>query len=112
MLTFAIEGNPEILRVDITAEALGDYFLIFLSDFETGLFEGSNLLRNYLQRKVRQYRGVQRPRTAAPGFTPALLPGVRPQAPLPASAPIQAGQAGKIVPQGVLDRMGFLGWSV
>jgi hypothetical protein len=79
----------------IFPDELPNLYLEYRTNFETGLGLGAGELKIYLQNKVRQYAAQQPPRIVYPGNR--LVP-------MPAPPPL------KKIPQGILDRMKFLGW--
>jgi hypothetical protein len=155
------DANGGSVLTRIKTNEFPNLFLPYAPDFEAGLKQGADELKQYLQGKVRQYNALQPPpptntpwQRATPNRNPPPAPRVMPplpptpghwnratpnkgpnmpplpatptrpnmpplpqipnqMPPLPAIPPQpQAGQAPalKTIPQGVLDRMAFLGW--
>ncbi|GEM_PF-5583962 len=95
-ITFIIKGENQMLPLVISADNIGNiFFELFLESFVSGLSQGADDLKIYLQRKVRDYKAAGQARLQ----TNVVIPGMRPQ-----------NGPGKMVPQGVIDRMTFLGW--
>jgi len=96
--------------MEIPCSLLPKLFIPYTEPFEQGLAQGAMELKAYLQGKVAQYYAPAVAAAAAPhrfagghrapARPAALPPGVRPAALAPT----------KTVPQGILDRMKFLGW--
>jgi hypothetical protein len=106
------DGGPGILRIEV--EKMETLFDEYATDFAQGMTTGSTRLKAYLERKCTDY-GVPLP-NAAPRRPLAALPGEpprRPTAPTPGTAPNRPQQplpGGPTIPQGILDRMKYLGW--
>jgi hypothetical protein len=100
-------GRPELLRVDV--EQMGSLFTGYAPIFAQGITDGAQRLKTYLQGKVGSAR--YQPRAA-----PAPWAAARPGGAGPAvRGPLVMGAARataplKTIPQGILDRMAFLGW--
>ena len=92
-------NGPQRLSIDVNT--LPNLFLPYAPNFEAGLATGANDLKVYLQNKVRQYRGQWQ--RATPKNMAPRIGGARAAAHAPAK---------KTIPQGVLDRMAYLGWMV
>lgn len=111
-------GGAQVVR-HIKIDEMEQLFLPYAPTFAQGISTGAAQLKAYLQAKVRQYRPApvwQRAAPAgaavapAPGWQRAVPGGARAVAPAP--APGAAAAPVKVVPQGILDRMAFLGWQV
>jgi hypothetical protein len=107
-LTIHVNGAPlgqDVIRVD--KDHVAELLEPFAVPFEQGLNAGIRDLRQYLQGKVQQYRlqnqQAQQQYQQRVGWRPGR-PGAGP--------PIGAnrGPVMKTVPQGVLNRMAYLGW--
>jgi hypothetical protein len=153
----AAAGMPDQIR-RIGLDEVSTVFLPFAPLLDAGIAAGANDLKNYLQKKVRQYRtagGIAPPghgAAAAAALPPPAMPALppppvvprgpimganrrapvvlpppppprtpvigqnrvaptpppRPAMPAPPAPPVLA----KTIPQGILDRMAFLGWTV
>jgi len=125
-------GGPAMLSIPIAT--MDNLFVAYVQDFSQGLAQGAADLRTMLNRKVLQYSGAVapnrplsvpgsgapvRPSGPMPGLAPArpnsAIPGsapARPFAHVPGTAPHRPTAAApmKTVPQGILDRMAYLGW--
>ena len=173
--TTAANGVGQIRKIAV--DELPTLFLPFAPDFEAGLKAGADDLKNYLQRKVREYSAQLPPppkntpwQRATPNVNPTPPPVMPPQPPTPGHwqrappnkgpnmpplpptpntppttggtwqratpsrpnmpplpqipnnlppppAPPTAAQAAqaprlKTIPQGVIDRMNYLGWNI
>ena len=91
-----VGGAQPTLTVEV--EKMGDIFDAYVPAFELGLVNGAAALKQRLQNKVRQYRPVTPWQRVAPNQA------YRPPQPVPVP--------GKVIPQGILDRMTFLRWQV
>lgn len=104
-LTITMQGpnGPQLARIPVAT--LDRIFDGYAPDFAQGLTLGATQLRTYLQGKVRQYAPAPVFQRARPGGGAAPFAmaqhrrGVVPQGP-----PV------KTIPQGILDRMAYLGW--
>ncbi len=94
-------GGPVPIRIDVNS--MPDLFLPYAASFEAGFAAGAADLKIYLQNKVRQYRTQWNRAMPSPNLLPPRLGQARARA---AQAPALA----KTIPQGVLDRMAYLGW--
>lgn len=110
----AVEGVAGGIA-EIETTRVGTLFVPYTDLFEQGLTGGAAQLKQYLQAKVRQYAAASPP-SKFPGKPPPLRPG------MPATRATGRGTVipnrapprppGKTVPQGVLDRLDYLGWNV
>jgi hypothetical protein len=96
--------------MELPAKMLPGFFLPFAPTFEQGLARGAADLKAYLQTKVRDY-------TAAPLSPRGIVAGhrnppIRPGVPAPGAVPTRPTTPSptKTIPQGILDRMKYLGW--
>jgi hypothetical protein len=110
-LKLKVQGpnGPDI--VDLPVASLPSVFDDYASDFEQGLAQGAISLKMYLQGKLRQY-GF-RPAAPAPlRMAPPQRNFFGAQRPVVAAAPVRPGAAApqKTIPQGIIDRMTYLGW--
>ena len=117
-LKIATQGSDGPGVITIPIQSMDHLFDSYAIDMDFGISLGANQLKQYLQGKVQQYTPVRpaaplpappRPRNLPPGVPPprpANLPGVQALPALPAlpGAPV------KTIPQGILDRMAYLGW--
>jgi len=92
-----------------------DLYLPCAPALAAGIAKGSSELKAYLQRKVQQYR--QRAQGGPPQRPPPPAPGQRARArggPPPKPNAMVFNNVGSIpgIPQGILDRMDYLGWLV
>lgn len=84
MATFVIPARPGQARGSrINTDDLPDLFADHMPSFAAGIAAGADDLKNYLQARVEKYR---------------------------APSPTAIGSHRKAIPQGILDRMAFLGW--
>lgn len=112
-VTVNMQGPDGPVVTSFSLTELKVLFLPYAPLLEAGIAAGALQLKQYLQNKVRQYRGWQRavphamqPLPPVPGQWRRAVPhAVQPMPPLP-QVP------GKTVPQGVLDRMAAIGWTV
>jgi hypothetical protein len=107
-LTMKIPQGDGYTTLTITPETAENLFEAYADDFSIGLNMGAQQLKLYLQQKVQQYM-PGRPLNGAPPRPQTPLPGQfppRPQTPSPAFQ----GPPAKTIPQGILDRMDYLGW--
>lgn len=82
----------------VVVDHMENLFDAYVPAFELGLTNGAAALKQRLQNKVQQYRPVTPWQRAAPNQP------YRPPQPVPIP--------GKVIPQGILDRMAFLRWQV
>ncbi|HEX3877489.1 MAG TPA: hypothetical protein VHW24_10915 [Bryobacteraceae bacterium] len=124
----AVQGadGPNIITIPI--KGIDYLFDAYADDMAAGITLGADQLKLYLQGKVRQYTPARpnvalpappRPANLPPGVQPraAWQPGVVPPRPgawvagaVPAAAAAPAAAPIKTIPQGILDRMAYLGW--
>jgi len=98
-----------ILRVKVAQ--MDKLFEDFVPVFAQGIADGATQLKLHLQNKVRQY-AAQQPQQP-PGRGRLQIGAGHRGMPQPQRAPVQPQQAqGKTIPQGILDRMGFLRWLI
>jgi hypothetical protein len=123
-LEIRTEGPDGEMVMFLTYAQLGTFFEPYIPDFEKGLEEGAAQLKAYLLNKMRQYAGWQAAdRAEGPRVRGAVRMGSRPRQPLqigqrqqqqpqPAVLPVAAANPVpvKTLPQGILDRMAWLGW--
>ncbi|HEY3739757.1 MAG TPA: hypothetical protein VGL53_07930 [Bryobacteraceae bacterium] len=128
-ITLRSDGPNGMVLTQLKATEMPTLYMEYVPNFEEGLRVGADELRRTLQDKVRKYAAaqVQQPKTPwvspyvgqgqqlAQG-RPGLLGQARQQAPrqgyMPL-APVEVPQrATKTIPQGILDRMAYLGWNV
>jgi len=95
---FSIPADPPAtpLPYKIIVANLPQLFVPYATSLAAGIAQGANDLKVYLQNKVRQYAPPPVRRVFI-GVRPGLLPPPPPPPP-------------KVLPQGILDRMTFLGW--
>ena len=93
-------NGPQMVRIAVST--LPDLFLPYSASLEAGFAAGADELKRYLQGKVRQYGGQWN--RATPTKLPPRFGQARAQA--------AAQAARKTIPQGILDRMAYLGWNV
>jgi hypothetical protein len=116
-IKIASQGVDGAAFITIQLATMDDLFAEYASDFEQGIATGAGQLKIYLQNKVRQYTP---PRPAGPppvmgGHRLPVAPraplrmGVHRGAPMPALPPVPV-VPGKTIPQGIRDRMAYLGW--
>jgi hypothetical protein len=108
--SFTVMSNGAPVKIDENSNGfLGGY----TDDLVAGIMQGVNELKVSLQRKRQQYKPLpptpqyQKPLPQPPGYQPQKplpQPGVGHHKPLP---PIPQQ---KTIPQGILDRMTYLGW--
>lgn len=107
---FVVRSNNQDVRIERDSEG---FLMGYENDLVSGIMQGVNELKNYLQRKRQQYKPLptipqyQKPLPQPPGYQPQKplpQPGVGYHKPLP---PIPQQ---KTIPQGILDRMAYLGW--
>jgi len=107
-LKIAVQGSdgPGVITIPIdTMEHLFDPYAV---NMDFGISLGANQLKQYLQRKVQQYTPAvatapSRPSSPVPPNRGAgMFPPPRPAAPPPPAV--------KTIPQGILNRMAYLGW--
>lgn len=105
-VTAKINGPGGTSVVDISAAKLPEFFLPYAPLFEQGLAHGSYELKQYLQRKVREYNAPVA--AAAPAVAAAPRGFLSPQR----QAPPRPGALtpAKPIPQGIVNRMNYLGW--
>ena len=95
LLVFLPSANKSF---SFAAENLGTAFVPYANLLSQGIADGADSLRAYLQGKVQQYPPpVPSLRPARPGQRVVIGGGIR-------------GPQVKALPQGVLDRMAYLGW--
>lgn len=104
-VTIALNGPEGKVTYTITAEELKKLYVGNARWLAAGIQKGSDQLKTYLQDKVRQYR-QQAPRPLPP------LPGQRPRGGAPLVRPVMGPVKPNNMPQGIWDRMVFLGWAV
>jgi hypothetical protein len=107
--TLIISGPTGREFLTVLVSKMDQLFLPYVPNFEQGLKQGADQLKVYLQSKVRQYATAWKP------ARPQAVPW--PKAPMgwQRARPVPTGPTpapGKTVPQGILNRMAFLGWSV
>ncbi|MBS1616067.1 MAG: hypothetical protein JST06_08130 [Bacteroidetes bacterium] len=118
---------PDNTILSVTQQNMKTLFVPYAPDFLRGLTDGATQLKTYLQNKVRQYRqlynvqpnqnlqrggfqmGNHRAAQPQPNQPPRFGQHRAPQMP---PLPQVPQQPQKIIPQGILDRMQFLGWQV
>jgi hypothetical protein len=88
-------GQPNPVTVNVAQ--MQDLYVTYMPNFSAGIATGADKLKTYLRGKVQQYA----PPPPAPRFQLGGHRGGPPPAPAP---PL------KTIPQGVKDRMQFLGW--
>jgi hypothetical protein len=124
-VSFTVACNNQPVKIDEHSEG---FLAGYVGDLVSGLQDGANGLKIYLQGKKKQY-GVPPPpvpqrgqapvmgghRVATPPPRPVMgghrtppVPPPRVMPPLPAVP--AASTSGKTIPQGILDRMAYLGW--
>jgi hypothetical protein len=104
----AAQGADGPVVINIRFDTMEHLFDGYAVDFAWGLALGAKQLKDYLHRKAQQYV-PGRPIGGAPARPSMPLPGMapaRPRTPIPGFQ----GAAAKTMPQGVLDRMTYLGW--
>ena len=110
-----VNGQTGQGTMELSCSILPKLFIPFAEPFEQGLAQGANDLRTYLQAKVAQYGAAP---AGAPAFAAAAAPHrfagghrapARPAALTPGVRPATLAPT-KTMPQGILDRMKFLGW--
>lgn len=109
--SFTVLSNGDPVKIDKNSSG---FLTGYTDDLVSGLQQGANDLKIYLQRKQLEYHRTkplpqipQRP-GGPPNKPLPMLPGQRVAAPnYPAPQPL--GQQ-KTIPQGILDRMRYLGW--
>lgn len=114
--TLPVDGPDGKILWKVTKEDLKTLYLPYAAALDAGLAKGSNEVRDYLQQKVTQYRQRNRVPGGPPRKPLPVPPGGRarsrhaaPPRPDPVrmrTTPIQG------IPQGILDRMDYLGWLV
>ncbi len=113
---------PDNSVAELSQPALKLLFMPFTPDFVRGLTDGSNQLKTYLQQKVQQYQlqfNVAPQQQQRANFA---IGSNRGQGNRPTNTGFQMGhhrgnpqpqqpqQPRKTIPQGILDRMQYLGW--
>lgn len=105
-------------------DTMDNLFRDYVDYYEQGLTAGAEALRMYLQSKYRKYNAPwQNPQAAQPlpraraqllGGQRGLVQQQQPPLVQAYQAPVQAQPlaGGKAIPEGVLERMSFLGWMV
>jgi hypothetical protein len=96
--TMKINGGPQPSLERFEVDKMNNLFKVYENDFDQGIIDGALLLKGRLQSKVRQYRPV----APAPFQRSGHGQTYRPLPPVPVP--------GKVIPQGILDRMAFLHW--
>jgi hypothetical protein len=107
--TLIINGPSGRDFLTVLVGKMGELFVPYVPDFERGLKEGADQLKVYLQSKVRQYASVWKPARPQAVPPPRAPMGWQRARPVPMGPPPTPS---KTIPQGILDRMAFLGWSV
>lgn len=112
-VTLKVQGPDGESLLRINKGEVSDLYTQHAAAMAAGIAKGSNELKAYLQRKVVEYRQKakaqppRRPLPPVPGRTRPRAGGGPPPRPDPLQrhvAPIPG------IPQGILDRMHFLGW--
>jgi len=119
-IKIASQGVDGAVIITIQFATMEDLFAGYAADFAQGIAAGADQLRTYLQNKARQYappRPAGRPplmaghRAPVPPPAPMRMGGHRGAAlpALPALPPVPVAPV-KTIPQGIRDRMTYLGW--
>ena len=105
---FYVRSNEQNIKIERDSEG-------FLSGYEndlvSGMMQGVNELKRYLQAKKQSYqqRNIAQPQLPGPPNFQAPQPALRPGGPPNYPPPPPPAQQ-KVIPQGILDRMTYLGW--
>lgn len=120
---------PDNSIITVTQQSMKTLFVPYAPEFLRGFTDGATQLKAYLQNKVRQYRqqynlvpnqnlqrggfqmGNHRAQQAPPQQPRFGQHRAQQMPPLP-QVPQQPQQPQKTIPQGILDRMQYLGWQV
>lgn len=114
--SFTVMSNGAAVRIDENSQGFLDGYV---DDLVGGMIQGVNDLKIYLQTKKIQYNPPQHmagpPNFQAPQAPRPAGPPNRPQppayhAPMPNYPPPPPPGQQKVIPQGILDRMRYLGW--